>query len=129
VGNERGCWDTGEPYEMRYPEAARLWTNSVPFHACGNGDYIGLYVGDDKRGDEFPVVYLDHDGSGGSGLLSPNFDQFLADWEKLRYIHGSFLGRFFLNPIRGSINPDSPKKAALDALFRSAQTARKRGQS
>jgi hypothetical protein len=116
--NERGCRDTAEVLEQVYPEDARLWFNAVPFHECGNGDYIGLYVGDDRRGDEFPVVYLNHDGYGGSMALAPSFDEFLVAWEELDYVHGSFLTQFFLDPIAGCINPRSPKKSALDDLLR-----------
>jgi hypothetical protein len=117
--NEIGCRDMGQAFDNQCPGEAQLWVNSVPFHECGNGDCITLYVGDDRRGDEFPVVYLDHDGYG-SFLLAPNFDEFLVAWEELRYIHGSFLAQFFHNPIRGTINTASPKKAVLDDLFRSA---------
>src|SRR5581483_4217019 len=58
---ELGCRDLGEAYQKRFPEDAKLWVNSVPFHECGNGDCIALYVGDDRERNEFPVVYLDHD--------------------------------------------------------------------
>jgi SMI1-KNR4 cell-wall len=121
--NERGCFDTAEALEKRLPEEARLWANSVPFHECGNGDFVGLYVGNDRQGDAFPVVYLDHDGCGASEVLAPNFEEFLIAWEELNYIHGFFLREYFFNPIRGSINPNSPKKADLDDLFRSGGKA------
>jgi hypothetical protein len=115
--NEKGCMDMAEGFERRYPEDARLWVNSVPFHEAGNGDYIALYVGDDRRAQDFPVVYLDHDGCGFSGFISNSFDEFLTAWEGLRYIHGFFLREYYFNPVSGSLNPASPKRAELDALF------------
>jgi len=116
--NERGCFHTGEGHQKIYPEDARLWMNSVPFHEGGNGDFIALYVGNDRCSADFPVVYLDHDGCGASEVLAPSFDDFLIAWEALYYIHGSFLTQFFLNPVRGTIDPESPKRAAIADLFR-----------
>jgi len=115
--DEKGRYDTGEALEKAYPEDAKLWIHSVPFHEVGNGDCLGLYVGPDRRKKECPVVYLDHDGYGGSRVLAPSFDEFLVAWEELKYIGAFFLRQFFLDPISQSINPNSPKKRLLDDLF------------
>jgi hypothetical protein len=118
--NEKGCYDTGEALEAHYPEDARVWLNSVPFHEQGNGDYLALYVGADWSGKEYPVVYLDHDGCGFSRVLSASFDEFLQVWEELDYVHAFFLREFFVDPVTGHINPNSPKKKKLKALFKEA---------
>jgi hypothetical protein len=84
----------------------------------GNGDFIALYDGGNLKGADFPVVYLDHDGCGETKLLAPSFDEFLNAWEKLYYIQAGLLRGYFTDPVRGTINPESPKKACLDDLFR-----------
>lgn len=117
--NQIGCYDLGTGWELEKPEAAKLWLNSVPFHDVGNGDCFGLYVGSDRRGRDYPVVYLDHDACS-CVVLAPSFDEFLAAWEKLCYIGGFFLRDFLLDPISGSINPNSKKRELLRDLLRTA---------
>ncbi len=116
--NERGCWDTADALAGDYPEDARLWSESVPFYECGNGDYVALYLGRGRKEDDCPVVYLCHDGYGASRVLAPSFEEFLIQWEQLCYIHPSFLVQFFLDPVRQCINAKSPKKEGLHELLR-----------
>jgi hypothetical protein len=118
--NGRGCYDTGEAMAQDFPGDSVLWLNSVPFYEQGNGDYLGLYVGSDLRSRDYPVVYLDHDGSGFSRVLAASFDEFLEAWEDLDYIHPFFLREFFLDAGSEHINPKIPKKEQLTALFRRA---------
>ena len=116
--NERGRDDTGEALQRDYPEDARFWLNSVPFYEAGDGDCLGLYVGTDWMGEEYPVVKLDQHGCGWSKVVAPSFDEFLSVWEELNYLHPCFLIPYLRDPITGYISPNSPKTEKLKALFR-----------
>lgn len=118
--HEGGCFDMATAYEATQPDEARVWANSVPFHPVGNGDYFALCVGGESPNDELPVIYLDHEGNAAK-QLARSFDEFLTAWEQLSYIGGFFLIDYFLDPFRGMINLASPKKAALDELFRAGK--------
>jgi hypothetical protein len=116
--NEVGCFDWGEACaEEGNAVEAKLWLNSVPFWESGCGDCLALYVGEDRPGSEFPVVFLDHDGHS-IGPVAPSFDAFLKTWEELSYLHGFFLFQYFWDEHRGIIDATSPNKAGLDELFR-----------
>jgi hypothetical protein len=80
-------------------------------------DYIAVYIGEKRNTDEFPVVFLDHDGYG-SRQLAASFDEFLVAWEELRYLHGFFLCQYFMDAHGATLDTASPRKAALDELFR-----------
>jgi hypothetical protein len=128
--NEIGCYDTGEAMQRDYPADGKLWLSSVPFYEQGNGDYLALYVGADRPGNDYPVVYLDHDGCGYSRLLSASFDEFLGSWEELSYIHAFFISEFFRDPVTGYVNPKLRRKEELKALFQKGRgKGKKRGRS
>ena len=92
-------WWDGVEAESEEQEAAReVWRQTVPFINVGNGDAVGLHVSDDHE--RLPVVYLCHDDPDQAVTeISPSFDRFLIEWEKLRYIGpeswllGAFLSR------------------------------------
>jgi hypothetical protein len=117
---EMGCLDTADATRELFPEGARIWANSVPFHAVGNGDYFALYTGPDRENDELPVVFLDHDNCLGTKKLGRTFDDFLSHWEDLHYLDAQFLIQTFLDPIRGALNTRSPTKVAFDEFLQTA---------
>ncbi len=94
--------DASESFRDEYPKDARYWQHSLPLVPVGNGDFVGLYVRDTS--DEPPVVYLCHDGCGGSGVIAPNLDAFLVLWERLGYVGIHFL-MSFINPRTGLVDP------------------------
>jgi len=66
-------------------EAVQIWRETVPFLDVGNGDYLALHVGGDKR--DCPVVYLCHDDPQRPVTeISPSFEKFMSDWEDLCYV-------------------------------------------
>jgi hypothetical protein len=109
-------WDD-ETWRTTYPKDSRYWEWSFPLLPFGNGDYIGLYVRENPTNP--PVVVLCHDGCGASGVIAPDFDQFLILWERLGYIwiHRLYA---FINQRTGLLDPDSfpGPTEALDSLLR-----------
>ncbi len=91
-------------YFEEYPRDARFWGNSLPFIEVGNGDSVGFYVGEDAENP--PMVYLCHEGGGGSSLIAENFDEFLQQWETLGYIGIHFLC-MFCDEESGMVNSDA----------------------
>lgn len=106
-----------EQKSLDYPKDARLWRHSLPIVPVRNGDCVGLYIRDDLT--DPPVVYLDHDASGGSFVLAPNFDAFLKSWENLCYICIDFLVTY-CDPDSGLLAVENhlAKLEALQALLR-----------
>ncbi|HJT34345.1 MAG TPA: SMI1/KNR4 family protein [Pirellulales bacterium] len=94
------------------PKDARLWDHSLPLVPVGDGDYIGLYVRDDLV--DPPVVYLCHEGSGGSDILAAKLDTFLESWENLCYVGIDFVVNF-CDPDTGWLAVDK-YPAELEAL-------------
>ncbi len=72
-----------------HPKDARMWDHSLPLIPVGNGDYVGLYVDDERT--PCSVVYLCHEASGGSCVIANSLDEFLVGWEELCYIGTDFL--------------------------------------
>jgi SMI1 / KNR4 family (SUKH-1) len=61
------------------------WQHTIPFISVGNGDYLALHFRENRK--SMPVVYLSHDDPERPvKKLSPSFDQFLQDWERLCYV-------------------------------------------
>ncbi len=81
--------DWAEKMRPDYPKDARLWNYSQPLVPVGNGDYVGLYVDDERV--PCSVVYLCHERSGGSCVIANSLDEFLSGWEELCYIGTDFL--------------------------------------
>ena len=105
------CLDWATSFRDEFPRDSRFWENSIPFIPVGNGDYLALYIKSNR--DNPPVVYLNHDGYGGSAFLSPTFDEFLAAWEDLGYIGGWLLFEF-VNPETGYVDPKAhPRKTEI----------------
>jgi hypothetical protein len=76
-------WDDPSTEDQR--KAREIWRQTVPFIAVGNGDAVGLHVTGES--DIYPVVYLCHDDEECPVTpLSPSFDQFLTEWEKICYV-------------------------------------------
>lgn len=72
-----------------YPKDARIWDYSLPLVPVGNGDYVGLYLADNQR--DPPVVYLCHEGCGGSTVIADTLAEFLEAWEELCFVGVDFL--------------------------------------
>lgn len=81
----------------------RIFTNSLPLMAVGDGSYVGLYVRDSVRNP--PVVYMSHEGCGASNILADSWDEFLESWEQLGYIGIDFLSAF-RDPRTGLLKPE-----------------------
>ena len=106
--NQSGCYDMGTSFaEAGKIELSTLWLNSVPFLTVGTGDCFALYVGDNRKGEDYPVVYLDREGYQ-YPFFAPNFDAFLERWEALHYLGALWLSHF-TDPATGYIDPNSPK--------------------
>lgn len=101
-----------ESMRPQNPKDARLWDHSLPLVPVGDGDYVGLYVRDDLL--DPPVVYLCHEGSGGSDILAANLNAFLDSWEKLCYVGIDFVVNF-CDPDTGWLAVDK-YPAELEAL-------------
>lgn len=105
------CLDWATSFKDEFPRDSRFWENSIPFIPVGNGDYLALYI--ESNPDDPPVVYLNHDGYGGSALLAASFDEFLAAWEDLGYVGGWLLFEF-VNPETGHVDPKAhPRKTEI----------------
>jgi hypothetical protein len=109
LANESLDWETRDDC----PLDARFWAHSLPLIPDGCGNFVGLYVRDDPVNP--PVVILDHDGCGASGIIAT----FLPRWERVGYI-GVFLIRSFVNPRTGLLDPDAfpGETEAIRALLR-----------
>ena len=76
--------------EDEHPEAFELADNSVPFIAVGNGDYVTLQVESES------VLYFCHETPEAPiASISPSFEQFMTDWERLCYLHPMQIGAFY----------------------------------
>ena len=117
-----GLADAAEAYEENGDHVNKnFWANSIPFHDCGNGDFLAIYTGNDCPTGTFPVAYLDHDGGEYSSVISPDFDTFLDVWERLYYVEpGLILGREFYDEQTGYINPIAKRKEDLDKFWTAA---------
>ncbi|HYV36963.1 MAG TPA: SMI1/KNR4 family protein [Gemmataceae bacterium] len=114
-----GPWlGTADSFKAQgFPKDARFWEHSLPLIPVGNGDYAGVYLRDNTTNP--PVVYLNHEGFGGSGIIAANFDEFLTYWQQLGYIGIHFLA-FFINRQTGLLDPSAfPQEVeALTTLLR-----------
>lgn len=115
LSHEIPSWAEGMSPE--YPKDSRIWGHSLPLVPVGNGDYVGLYVRDDLI--DPPVVYMCHEGAGGSDILAVNLDDFLQGWEQLCYISMDFLVNY-CDPgtDRLAVDLHPVQAAALQALLR-----------
>ncbi len=84
--------DFDENFSEPYPRDARFWKDSLPLFDIGNGDHVGFYLRDEVT--DPPIVYLCHEGCGGSGIIATSFDDFLTRWEQLGYIGVDFVCSF-----------------------------------
>lgn len=89
-------WDA--PATKKQENGRKIWRQTVPFIGVGNGDVLGLHVTGES--DVYPVVYLCHDCEEDPVVpVSPSFNEFLCEWEKLCYVGpeiwllSRFLGR------------------------------------
>lgn len=103
--------------KMVPPKDARYYAYTLPLIVYGNGDYLGLYVKDDANNP--PLLYLDHEGCGGSGPVAPTFDDFLADWQRVHYLGLHFLDAFKTWQARGyDFQSNERALEAIRSLFR-----------
>jgi hypothetical protein len=111
-----GCRDWSRDWNE--PDAT-LWGRAFPWVAVGNGDYLGLDVQSNVA--DPPVVYLDHDGGGGSCILAPCLEEFLYVWERLAYI-GPIIGKLapFRDSKTGYLSCKGAKCKDLNRLFEPA---------
>lgn len=110
------CQDWANLFRNEFPRAARYWDHSLPLISLGTGDYVGLYVRDGP--DDPPVVYMCHDGGGGSRIIACTFDELLTIWEQFSYI-GIDILRSFVNPRTRLLDPDTfpVEREAVRALL------------
>lgn len=108
--------DFADLYRDTYPEDARYWKHALPLISDGAGDYVGLFISDDR--DDPPVAYFCHEGCDASGIIARTFDEFLTLWERLGYISVNFL-HAFRDKQTGLLNPDlfPDREAALRDLL------------
>ncbi|MEX0725848.1 MAG: SMI1/KNR4 family protein [Planctomycetaceae bacterium] len=85
------------------------WRNVIPFIRVLNGDVIALRVDDDLQ--IVSVDYFDHENYDNPVIvISPSFEQFMADWEKLFYLGPEIwlLRPFLSHQGGGPLDVDSP---------------------
>lgn len=60
----------------------KVWHHKIPFLEVGNGDMLAFEIIDDKN--EYPVVFLSHEGSDFNGSrLGENFIEFITNWSNV----------------------------------------------
>ena len=96
------------------PEDKALWLRAFPFAFMSHGDFLALDL--EQGAGEPPVVYLCHDEE--SRILSPSFDEFLAQWKQICYL-GPDLHLFenFFDQGSGYLSGTSGNAKALRSLL------------
>ena len=98
------------------PPGFERWRHAIPFVAVNNGDYLALDANADTS--RTPVLYLCHEADvycsespSPATEISPSFEQFLADWEKLCYVGPEIwlLSAFLAEDFTGPLQTDSPR--------------------
>jgi hypothetical protein len=117
-----GLRDMADGFQERgIMRESELWRHSFPFCHVGNGDYLALHVENDRRPDDYLVVYLDHDADPKhdvhSFFVDDSFDRFLSHWEELFYINPLFLIRF-VDEKTGKLDPSLPKARQFQEIMR-----------
>jgi hypothetical protein len=103
-----------------------LWHSCVPFLAIGNGDHLGLDVATSREAP--PVVYLCHDGDGGSGIIAPSFEEFLSAWEQICYVGPEiWLLQPFLDPLTNILTSDLSHGESIRHMFNLSWRAKPTG--
>lgn len=113
--NQTGCFDQSEALGARESDC---WINSFPILSINNGDYVGMYVKNNRTTSECPIIYLDHDDYGTGTILSTSFDDFLLNWEDCCYIVPTWMSKFC--DFAGG--PLTERRELLKQLFRQART-------
>lgn len=90
----------------------------VPFLILGDGARLSLDTGSAGPGVPAPVVYTPKDRFDAPRLISVNFDQFLRDWEELRYLTPDLEPlRPWLTGPEGQLQVSGEKATLLQSLF------------
>jgi hypothetical protein len=87
-----------------------LWHHALPLAAFPTNDALALWAYDPELA-EPPVIWLNHDDA--SFLLSPSFDEFLEQLERLGYDYGEE----YRDPGTGLMDIDSPAAVARRSLL------------
>jgi hypothetical protein len=98
-----------------FPTDYRLSQHSIPFFSTDTGDLVALYVRDTIVNP--PVALISHEGYNCSFILSPSFEQFLAQWERVGYLAVAFLS-FRTDDNSLDIDAFPSRREALDSLLR-----------
>jgi hypothetical protein len=88
----------------------------LPLMELPNGDTILLQLAMSKGAR--PVVYVRSDATAEPQVLSPTFERFLLDWQRLSYLQPSaeYLAPW-IDPASGQLNPDTKQADALSTLL------------
>ena len=113
--NQTGCFDQAEDLG---PRESDCWLNSFPILSISNGDYVDMYVKNNRASSECPIIYLDHDDYGTGTILSTSFDEFLLNWEDCCYIIPTWMSEFC--DFAGG--PLTERRELLKQLFRQTCT-------